>query len=1366
MKNFEFVFLPTKKACEAGRNFVKAGSFRRRQSGVALIMVLSVVALLVLLVTGFLSMVHTETRASGSYAKGEEARLLADLPLNIVIAQVRKATENNGSTKTWASQPGMIRVFGQNVDPTTLRTKLDRAYKLYSAAEMEVLPTAGGMAPDINAMDELPDQWHEKKALFTDLNAPVYTSRDANGKGIQPVYPIVDPAGFKDHTVPVGGQSRIAGAELLASGSGLEKLPLAPAQGNNPSNPLPMPVRWIYLLQDGTMSAGSASGADGLKVSVPGATVNNPVMGRIAFWTDDESGKVNINTAGEGAFWDVPLGNTNIERGNATSLSAVATAPYGYATSLLVRDEFTRYPGHPARTSLSSVFGTWLPMNKSPHLAAEAAEYATQLESYYKLAPRVAIGGTRGGTAITTSGTSGGVNPRDADRLYASTDELIFNPSRSNVGVSAINSEVLSQTRFFLTAHSRAPEVNLFNKPRISIWPINYNTAHRNAVDNMIAFASTANKRPFYFQRASSNPMPPAAQQLTSAHYLSKDYTDASMTRNRSVISYLQKMAETNIPGFGGNFAQKYADDSDQILTETFDYVRSAPNMMSKAVAPTYTYPGSGGNDGVLGESYVVPLRIDLNGKPCKGFGRFPTLTEAALVFTGTEKDAEKRVTKVECFLLLNFLRLMPGEPQLSPRYRVKITGMDGFRLGPVLTSTSNPPMVPMGFLNSATTRLHTNTTSGGWGPCQAYQNLLVLLMKDLNNFKSPIKPAGNERTDYPFFSDQVAVPVGDDPTKMTFTGSNITIELRTVTDSPETGGELIQKLTMDFSGTHVFPRPRMDDENLDGTNTSTNKDAVSLEGKERRTFAQRLKRLNTNSDYNYPAAPAGKFGGPLYSSMGYWKDHRFTLINKEDVVRAVQLNPAGPSKGDFRLLAATPEVPASWFSKNTKWSSSNYADRDGCSLREDRWNLLGQVGYNPTPNTTDTDIALTGIASNANRPTNISRAGYLVAGIKYGPSAVPIVPKGLTAALNADNRPGDWETGVGIFSDGPFLRYPILASFKYNGGGYYSYGYDNSDDTGTNFTPNRQIASPVMLGALPTGVKAARPWQTLLFSPNPASRQTSATANPTVQDHFGFGSPKDHLYLDWFWMPVAEPGAISEPFSTGGKINMNTEIYPFRYIKRRTGLHAVLKNTRITALPPDLAADKTLGNSDNYKGLNKSPYDFRYDINLDATTGTLRGFEMRFQAGDVFRSASEVCDIFLVPSALKGAAYHPNAPAVPTYASSVLWWRKMTLTGDNARESPYNDIYPRLTTKSNVFQVHYKVQLLRKARSTDPAVWDEEKDQVAAEQRGSSIFERYIDPGDRNMPDMASASEFANPNYSLDRYYRLRVIQNRKFAP
>jgi uncharacterized protein (TIGR02600 family) len=228
----------------------------------------------------------------------------------------------------------------------------------------------------------------------------------------------------------------------------------------------------------------------------------------------------------------------------------------------------------------------------------------------------------------------------------------------------------------------------------------------------------------------------------------------------------------------------------------------------------------------------------------------------------------------------------------------------------------------------------------------------------------------------------------------------------------------------------------------------------------------------------------------------------------------------------------------------------------------------------------------------------------------------------------------------------------------------------------------------------------------------------------------------------------------------------MNSDIMPFRYIKRRTGLAAVLKSTRMAAMPPDLAKDQTPNQSDNYKGLKRCPYDFRYALNLDAQTGTLRGFEDRFASGDVFRSASEICELFLVPAALPGATYHPSVPALPSYTSIVAWWNRMTLTGDNARESPYNDIYPRLTTKSNVFQVHYRVQLLRKARSSDPDIWDEDKDQVAGEQRGSAIVERYIDPSDRSMPDMANPNQFNNPSYNLDRYYRYRVVQRRQFAP
>ncbi len=37
------------------------------------------------------------------------------------------------------------------------------------------------------------------------------------------------------------------------------------------------------------------------------------------------------------------------------------------------------------------------------------------------------------------------------------------------------------------------------------------------------------------------------------------------------------------------------------------------------------------------------------------------------------------------------------------------------------------------------------------------------------------------------------------------------------------------------------------------------------------------------------------------------------------------------------------------------------------------------------------------------------------------------------------------------------------------------------------------------------------------------------------------------------------------------------------------------------------------------------------------------------------------------------------------------------TVTGDNLREKPYADLYPRLTTKSNTYTVHFRVQNAQK---------------------------------------------------------------------
>jgi hypothetical protein len=81
-------------------------------------------------------------------------------------------------------------------------------------------------------------------------------------------------------------------------------------KGNTPvdttaPNQAPMPVKWLYVLQNGQVIVPNGSNSSGT-VTFDSAGVQpsgtNRIVGRIAFWTDDETCKVNINTASEGTF--------------------------------------------------------------------------------------------------------------------------------------------------------------------------------------------------------------------------------------------------------------------------------------------------------------------------------------------------------------------------------------------------------------------------------------------------------------------------------------------------------------------------------------------------------------------------------------------------------------------------------------------------------------------------------------------------------------------------------------------------------------------------------------------------------------------------------------------------------------------------------------------------------------------------------------------------------------------------------------------------------------------------------------------------------------------------------------------------------
>ena len=286
------------------------------------------------------------------------------------------------------------------------------------------------------------------------------------------------------------------------------------------------------------------------------------------------------------------------------------------------------------------------------------------------------------------------------------------------------------------------------------------------------------------------------------------------------------------------------------------------------------------------------------------------------------------------------------------------------------------------------------------------------------------------------------------------------------------------------------------------------------------------------------------------------------------------------------------------------------------------------------------------------------------------------------------------------------------------------------------------------MFGTLPSRVTEAPPgpWETLLFCPNPSGGQAT---------HRGWTStPRDHYWLDLFYMPVVEPYAITDNFATNGKINLNYQIAPFTYIYRKTGIYALLRNMQISAVPNSDTASFKPNQVQGEKYYQSSNSKYRYRVNV---AETVKGFDARFAAAtnDPFVSASEICEMFLVP---QGGT---------TLANIQTFWTGKELTGDDRRESPYNAIYPRVTTRSNSFKIHFIAQSLKGKGGK----WS-----VVGQYRGSQVIERYLDgfsggptakrvygtgsTADTQFPALAGNDATGVP------YYRFRKLSHQQFAP
>lgn len=1222
-----------------------------QERAAALIIVLGAIVLLVTLVIAFLVSSRNELSATSEFVSGQEAAALAETATGLVIAQIREATlsgidARGRGTHTWASQPGALRVW---TDSGTAASPY--LYKLYSAARMKE-----------DTMDfltgEIPNDWRSEPDLFTDLNEPV--SRNGIWR-----YPILNPAAI----------GRVEG--------------FSSTQTSDPTVPwdtrTSMPVRWLYVSPDGSLQN----------------SLQPDSVARIAFWTDDETSKVNLNTASAGAdqgtlvstgagmpananrlmytFWTVPhthlLQDYNMGRGNPS------------------QDEFQRYTAHPASVNLLSVLAGPEFENLSD------PEKLTILENVFALFPRYRWGGSANNRFSYTQSSIrtdiSGSNQKQ-ERLYASVDELGFAMGRQgnarprnalpDVGTALPDEDRLDLWRFFLTSHSRAPDLNLFGQPRVSLWPASGidDAQHRTTQDNLIAFCSTVGMgvaaKQYFFQR-----LYPFSQ--------TADWTE--FPRNREIFAFLQRNTSANIPGFGGNFVQKYdqtnggvAGEMDQILTAMFDYIRivnlnetfagrpanfrsytpDTPEIPEgtavaqyddalAALADTSPLP-----QGRAGAGTVFPILTPFG----RGAGRVPVVSELVLYLiqrgnpTGSTlpTDTVQSAFFIETFTpTLGFMPWTPRNFAARLSSSIQVNGMEVF-VGAAAGRTSTP----INRTTVATARQPVGGTNGIW-------DLGVLLESNASlAYRSRNMRASDGNVEFGRTFAQ-AIPAA---------GPSVSI----------TGGEAsLQLLMLDSMGSPVTYQ----------NYTFTVPDVV----------------LPKPSPVVPLLTPSGtpRAGGD-WSQRNIANTHFAAL--PEDVARGIV-----PRDGDYRIIAYLQNVPSQFFRSHPAYNTSQRFAHSVRLRRDMGW--MGDPGNLEDGTTNGRFVGLP-----YHRATTSSN--------RMIETLAPDVPPDINDLVGMGWE-GDWNNGIGDFPDGAYLNKPDEGQNRLGGAPNYFQETRWSQAEGF-YSPTMAIPSAVAFGSIPTAVRRTfaayssgnfpqgRPWRTLLFCPNPDFE----TSGPAENRHYGATSPPDFLIADLFQLPVVEPYAISEPLSTAGRINMNFQILPFTQIERSTGLHALLSGQRVSAIPNSLSETMNLASVQNNTN--------RIHHKINATQ-TLRQFQDRFDDGDLFRSASEICSIFLIPVG-------------QTLEGIRSWWAMHRMTGDNLREKPYGTTYPLLTTKSNTYTVHVRAQTLTRGTTN-----------VTGEYRGSTTIERFIDPADERL-----GTEINPDTQSLEPLYRFRILENKRFAP
>lgn len=605
----------------------------------ALVLVITVVALMSILMVAIFSVTRMEYKSTQAFVYGKSAKQLGDIATAIVQGQIEHAQNENGDYPdprnpntvspgmyTHATQPGMVRTYDSSGN-------FFAAYKLYSSTQMRVTGAENSLYTDQHVP---PSDWDQNPQRFVDLNEPVVRAGLA-ANTFAVYYPILDPraawnygnggqnAGATVGSTAVEGFSYSKTTPSIGSAptqTYSNNLVVTPTDTTNPDNlRLPMPVEWMYVLEDGTLGTLNASNTF---VSPNGtASAANPIVGRIAFWTDDESCKININTASEPTFLTSPF--FFHERDSK------------WAHYPPVTGEYQRYPGHPATVALSAVLApnySFDPLLPNQDGFSGYMGVVNLKEKFYTITPKISGGGSEGGTrpfaqddfsaqnGERSSALAINVSTNAKDRLYATVDELLFqdgygsqinslrntsagaqstgrfqqlvNPSTDQLpnGNYLLTHDVIERSRFFLTAQSRSPEFNIHGLPRVCIWPVadesSLGKKWRTSFDNVIAFCSS-------IQRNSSSSDTYSRSYIFRRANARNGSSDLNISRNTQLLDYLvDQMSRLSWPSTSynpnssySNFLSKYGQDNvNQLAIQFFDYIRCTnlyDGIMSRA---------------------------------------------------------------------------------------------------------------------------------------------------------------------------------------------------------------------------------------------------------------------------------------------------------------------------------------------------------------------------------------------------------------------------------------------------------------------------------------------------------------------------------------------------------------------------------------------------------------------------------------------------------------------------------------------------------------------------------------------------------------------------------------------------------------